>query len=245
MENTAYIEDYFNEPQTESTKQAFAARIQNDASFADEVAFYVKAIAVLKEEAAREKKDRFRELYKQQGEQRKVIQMPVKKLWKYMAAASVAVAIITAAWLFTGSATPQQLADKYIQENMRTLGVSMGANDDSLQKARDLYNHGDLAAALQKFESILATDSTNATVLKDAGITALQLNDFSTANRYFQKLAADTSLRANPGKLYQALTLMKRNNDGDKAAAKQLLQQVVDDNLDGKLQADDWLKKMQ
>jgi len=31
---------------------------------------------------------------------------------------------------------------------------------------------------------------------------------------------------------------------GDKEAAKQLLRQIIDGNLDGKKQAEEWLKKM-
>ncbi len=245
MENNEYIEDYFSRLQTDAEKQLFDARIINDAAFAEEVAFYIKATAVLKEQAVQERKEHFRELYKQQQEDTKVVQMPVKRLWKYMAAASVAVVIITTAWLFTGSASTQQLADKYISEKIPKLGVSMGDGDDSLQRARDMYNRGEMAQALKLFEIILARDSTNATVLKEAGITALRLADFAIASRHFERLAADTTLKANQGKLYQALTLMKRNEAGDNENVKQLLKQIIDGNLDGKKQAEEWLKKME
>jgi len=38
--------------------------------------------------------------------------------------------------------------------------------------------------------------------------------------------------------------LIKRNKDGDKDAAKLLLEQVRDENLEGKNEAVEWLKKM-
>ena len=50
-------------------------------------------------------------------------------------------------------------------------------------------------------------------------------------------------LFANAGKFYHALTLLKRNQGGDKQQAKLLLEQVVQNDLEGKATAQDWLEK--
>jgi tetratricopeptide (TPR) repeat protein len=78
---------------------------------------------------------------------------------------------------------------------------------------------------------------------KYAGIVYLRLSNYDKALAYFQDLEKYTSLYANPAIFYHALTLMKRNQPGDKQTAKQLLQQVVQNNLEGKGNAKQWLDK--
>ena len=73
------------------------------------------------------------------------------------------------------------------------------------------------------------------------GIVYLRLANYDKAFLYFQQLE-NYPLYSNPAIFYQALTLMKRNGPGDKQNAKQLLQQVVKDNLEGKAVAQQWLK---
>ena len=63
------------------------------------------------------------------------------------------------------------------------------------------------------------------------------------ALEYFQELARYV-LYTNPGLFYQALTLLKRNQPGDKEQAKQFLQQVIDRHLDGDETAREWVKKL-
>jgi hypothetical protein len=78
---------------------------------------------------------------------------------------------------------------------------------------------------------------------KYAGIVYLRLSNYDKALAYFQDLEKYTSLYANPAIFYHTLTLMKRNQPGDKQTAKQLLQQVVQNNLEGKGNAKQWLDK--
>jgi hypothetical protein len=52
-------------------------------------------------------------------------------------------------------------------------------------------------------------------------------------------------LRSNPGKFYKAVTLLEQNKSGDKEAARSLLKQVVDKSLEGKKDAEEWLKKLE
>jgi tetratricopeptide (TPR) repeat protein len=80
-------------------------------------------------------------------------------------------------------------------------------------------------------------------VKKYAGIVSLRLGQYDKAINYFSQLANYTQLYANPGKFYHALTLMKRNRPGDKQTAKILLEQVVQNDLEEKETAQQWLKK--
>lgn len=241
MDNMEYIESYFKGNNTVEQKLQFENKILNDAGFADEVAFYISANGVMKQELYEEKKRRFREMY----ESHKVVAMQprVRSLWKYMAAASVVIASFLLTWFISGnSSSPHQLADKYIQQNFKTLNVKMGSGD-SLQAAINLFNSGKPDEALSVFEKFVNRDALNSEAIKYAGIVSLRLNNYDKAIKYFSLLAADSSLYSNSGKFYKAITFLERNREGDKEAAKQLLQEVVDKDLEGKNEAEKWLKK--
>jgi tetratricopeptide (TPR) repeat protein len=134
------------------------------------------------------------------------------------------------------------MADIYINENFKTLPVKMTAETDSIQDGLRLYNNGQYDAALKQFESIAKRDAGNYKIKENLGIIYLRLGNYDTAIQYFQEFEHDT-LYANPSIFYQALALLKRNLPGDKQKAKELLQQVVANDLEGKESAQQWLKK--
>ena len=78
---------------------------------------------------------------------------------------------------------------------------------------------------------------------KYAGIVSLRLKEYDKALMYFSMIESDTSY-SNWGKFYKALTLLERDKKGDIEAAKILLQQVRDNELEGKKEAEEWLKKI-
>ena len=135
------------------------------------------------------------------------------------------------------------LAGKYITDNFQKLPVTMGSKQDSLQNALRLYNEGKPEESLSYLESLIAHDTTFADAKKYAGIVCLQMKQYDKAISYFTQLENNTRLYSNPGKFYNALTLMKRNYPGDADKARQLLQQVVDAGLEGDQLAKRWLKK--
>ena len=242
MENLEFIENYFKGIKDDVQKQQFEKKILEDAAFAEEVAFYISANETITQQLQEEKKRRFREIYDEQ----KVISIkrPVRNMWRYLAAASVIVAVVLITWFVSGNKnSSQQLADKYIQENFQTLSVTMG-NSDSMQTGLNLFNSNKLAEALSMFETLAKNNPANSDAKKYAGIVSLRLNNYDKALEYFSTLEADSGLYSNPGKFYKAITLLKRNKDDDKEAAKLLLQQVREQNLEGKSEAEEWLKKL-
>ena len=60
---------------------------------------------------------------------------------------------------------------------------------------------------------------------------------------YFKQLETHKELYSNPALFYQAVTLMERNQPGDSANAKKLLQEVVEKGLEGKEAAQTMLNK--
>jgi len=62
--------------------------------------------------------------------------------------------------------------------------------------------------------------------------------------RRFEELAHNQEVPNNPGLFLQAVTLMLRNQPGDKQEAKQVLQRVVETQAAGSQEAAQWLQKM-
>ena len=176
-----YIDDYFNRIASPEEKQQFEEKILLDISFAKQVAFYITANGVITDQLIHQKRAHFKDIYQQQ----KVItisKQPVKKIWQYMAAACMVAAITLFGWLLTSNnPSPQQLADTYIQQNLQTLGVTMGVKNDSLQTGLNLYNNGKLVAAQQLFEEIAKNDITNIAAIKYTGIVALRHSKYDKA----------------------------------------------------------------
>ncbi len=250
MDNTDYIESYFTNEMVQDQAREFEKRIESDPQFAEEVAFYLSALNISREVAQTEKKAEFKKLYQNssRGERipvRKISERrPVRKLVYYSAAAAIVAAIIFGTYTFTNNVSPQQLATQFESEKLQNLGVTMGGNPDKNQAGLDLYNIGKYEEALSYFETLLRSDTTDFNTVTYAGISALKLKNYDKALNWFKKLETYKQLYSNPAVFFQALTLMDRNQSDDDAQAKQLLQQVVQNDLDEKETAEKWLKKM-
>jgi len=249
MENyLEYIDAYFNQQLSPEEATRFEQRISEDSHFADEVAFYLSAKQALKEQVSHEKKEWFRQLLAQNSSLNESDHTGrVKRIWTYRVSAAAAILVcVFFAWylFFSRSASPQQMADNYINENLKTLSVTMGTAIDSIQNGLRLYNEGQYDSALQQFETISQKDTGNYLAKKYAGIVYLRLDNYDKALLYFQQLESYSYFFSNPAIFYHALTLLKRNQPGDKQQAEQLLRQVVDRDLDEKETAQRWLKKL-
>ena len=235
MNSLEYIDDYFKGAQVPEATKEFEQKIESDPAFAEEVAFYLAAAGALKQQADAERKERFRTL------QPVAVIRPMRR-GHIASAAAVLVVAVSAFLLFNRQPGMQQLATSYMEDELSVVGVTMGRSD-SLQSARQYYNEKKFAQSLAVSEALVLAYPQSEDALKNAGLSALQLQQYDKALQYFSRLEQQP-LRVNPGKFYRALTLMKRNDPGDEDAAKALLQQVVAQNLDGKAQASKWLDKM-
>ena len=247
MENyLEYIDAYFNQQLSAEEARQFEEKISEDKEFADEAAFYLSAKQALKEQVAQEKKEWFRQLLAQNSSVTEGHDTGrVRKMWTYRLSAAAAILVcVFFAWylFFSKSASPQQMADNYINENLKTLSVKMGVKD-SMQDGLRFYNKDHLDSALKQFETILQRDTGNYLIKNYLGIVYFRLGNYDKALLYFRQVE-NYSLFSNPGVFNQALTLLKRNQPGDKQKAKLLLKQVVDHDLEGKGTAQRWLKKL-
>lgn len=240
MDNLDYIENYFSNQPDPARIIEFEQRIQADPAFAEEVAFYLSALGVSRDASQAEKKQHFKKIYQKHHV---VSAFRVKKLIYYFAAAALVAGVIFGIYTFVNPISPPQLAGQYEKEHLQTLPVTMSSRSNSLQNGLRLYNEGNFDEALLQFESIIRSDTSNADAKKLAGIVSLRMKDYKKALGYFNQLETYTGLYSNPALFYQALTLMERNQPGDAREAKLLLQKIVDQDLEGKEYAQEWLRK--
>jgi tetratricopeptide (TPR) repeat protein len=246
MENyPEYIDAYFNRALSPEEIKQFEQRIIEDKDFAEYVAFYLSSKQAFKEEMIKEKKEWFRQLAAQNNSLSESYQInSPRKLWLYRVAVAAAIltCIFFAGYLYFKPVSTQQIADNYIEGNLKPLPVTMGTEKDSIQDGLRLYNENKLDSSLKLFESIIQRDTGNYLAKEYAGIVYLRLGNYDKALAYFQQLEKIT-LVSNPATFYHALTLMKRNQPGDKQQARQLLKQVVKLHLEYEETAQQWLDK--
>ena len=239
-----YIDDFFEGKLSGEELSGFEEKINNDPSFAADVAFYISSKQVAREMVAEEKKTRFKELYTATNGHHAVSKPGRVRQLRYSLYIALAAAIITAVVVIAirTNGSPKDYANSYIKDHYSILSVTMG-RENEIQKAADLYNKGQFAASLTAFENIIGKDSSLFYPLEYAGLAALRIPDYDKAMRYFNRLETFHAY-SNPAVFLQALTLMKRNQPEDKEQAKKLLKKVVDQGLEGKEAAEKWWKNM-
>jgi hypothetical protein len=244
MEEQAYIAAYFEGTLPEEARAGFEARCLNDPLFAAEVANYVIMRDALREELYQHKRERFAGLYQEMAVETAKRQpyFLFKNLVGYAAAACIA---LIAAWLiFFGNKQPEDLANAYAATHFKQLGITMGAGEqERMQQGIAAFNKGRYTEASHIFKTLTRDSSLKAEAVKNLGITQLMAGDEAGAIASFDALAG-MDLFTNPGLFYKAIALMRRSGPADTAAARKCLKEVVEKNLPGKSDAEDWLKKL-
>ena len=153
MDDYNYMDDYFKGTLSPEEMKRFDQKIQQDPAFAEDLAFYCGTMQEIKNQVEEEKKERFRNLYKQGKTSRPVV--PIRRVWPYIAAAAILAGVVFGLFIFTKPADLHQLADQYIDQHFQTLSVKMSSREDNMQKGLRLLNADSLPAALKQFENIL------------------------------------------------------------------------------------------
>jgi tetratricopeptide (TPR) repeat protein len=243
MNEYGYISNYFEGSLAAEERRQFDEKIQQDPAFAEEVAAFCSMMEAIKEQAVKEKKERFREMYKVAEKSSKTRVVFMLPWFRKAALVAAVILIIVTGWLLWPQPTASELADKYIKENFTTLRVTMG-NTDSMQAATDLYNKGKWKEAGIVFERLAAADSSRTTAIKNAGIISLRLKEYDKALNYFGQLENKPGLEFNQGKFYHALVLLERDQAGDRQKARELLQKVSQEDSEEALAAKELMKHL-
>jgi hypothetical protein len=247
MQNTytwEYIEDYFTQSMSSEERKNFEKRLEQDASFAKDVAFYLTARSAAREVLMEEKQRSANGAEVKAAKAVKpavVRKMPLRRWLPYVAAACLV--LVIAQYFIFQSSTPKQFAASYIHETYNHLSLSMDASRDSMQLGMEAYNNQQYTLALSYFDNMANSHPEDYTAKKFAGLSYLQLKDYNNALEQFKSMAAMKGLFSNEGDFLEAVTLLLRNSPRDKVQAKALLQKVVNKNEDGSVKAKEWLDK--
>lgn len=239
-EKLDHIDDFFKGELDAEQLESFERRIAEDPGFAEEVAFYLSSTGTLRQQVTEERKVHFRKLY---DETNKRAHRTIN-LWPYMAAAASIVVILIGAYFLYPSASPEKIAETYINKNLSTLPVVMSSGEDSVQHGLRLYNEGKFNEASEAFAQILANHPDQYKVREYAGIVSLRMKNYDNALAHFERLSKATHLYANSGNFYISLTLLKRNRPGDAQKAKAHLEQLVHDREANEEAARELLKRL-
>lgn len=240
-----YIENFFQGELSQEETQVFEAKCENDPTFAEEVSLYITMREGLKTALYNQKKKEFDDLYAELSENASASQPIMRKLVPYVSAAAAACVLIFFAWLFYWQGpSPQQMANNYIDENLQTLSLTMGDSQDSLQMGIAAFNQKDYESAETIFQQLAQHEEVSAEAVKNLGLTYLVTEQYDKALAQFDTLSAYTNLYDNPGLLYKAITLMKRNTDNDKEEARQILEKIIEQQLSGSQEAQEWIKHL-
>ena len=229
------IEAYFNHTLSEAERIQFEQELKSNPALAEEVAFWLQARAAAQAEARARRKEELTQL----GQQ--LQQKGRRSLYYALSAAASVVLCLGIGWYVwlrksvVESDYNQAWANTYIEKNLSTLdGLKLGnAETDSLQWGIQSYNEGDLQKAKAIFEALLQRDSTNAEAEKNAGLVSLRLKEYDQAIEHFHRLGTRTDLVSNPGKFYEAIALLMKNEPLTQKSAQNLLKEVKRDKLEG------------
>lgn len=246
------IENYFSGGMPSEERKRFEAELENDKALYELFRVYRTIDTDMSdaekysanEAALRDTLQRLNAVYFGSGVP--VIRMSSRRRL-YRIALSAAVVLILALagyWLFfQGNADPRQLANRYVEDELLHLSLTMDGAGDSLQQGIAAYNDKEYPKALQLFGAVYKAHPDNNDALKYTGITYLVTKEYDKAIACFEALAAKKELFSNPGRFLKAVTLLQRNRQGDSEQAGQLLQQVIDEKADGSKEAARWLKQ--
>ena len=139
-----YIDAYFNQTLDDQEAERFKQMLAEDKAFAEEVAFYLSAKQVLNEQRDTEKKEWFKQLLVNENSPSQPIVLNRSNgltIYRALAAAAIILLVVLSWYLFVLKPTSvHEQAETYIQKNLSTLPVTMGAKVDSVQQGLKLYN---------------------------------------------------------------------------------------------------------
>lgn len=229
------IEHYFDAKLTEAEKQQFEADLVANTDLADDTAFYLQACLaaqrVAHEDLLKKKHQQWNALAKDSP---KALS---RNSWIGIAAA---VLIIVLSIFYFNNSFQKDLsvrAENYLVNNLKELPLHLSDEEQSLQGAIQDYNRQKYKESIVSAVAYLIQHPADAEALKVIGLAQLQLQKYDEALSYFQQLAAQTQLYSNPGKYYEAITYLLRDQPGDQETAKKLLNEVIERNLEGKQDA--------
>ena len=260
-----YIEAYFEKQLDEPSMRLFERQCEQDAAFASDVALYITTREAMRQALVEQKREQWRPLSERQfklGQAEPALvslpeanlvpaastSTPVRKLiirrWLPIAAAASLLLFVVTYFSNSGPGLGTQVTN-YTAEELQPTSNTMSIAD-TFELAKSAYKNKKYDSAHLFCNYILQADSQQDQVLLLNGRTFLAQKQYDSALHYFEKLL-DMDLASNSGPFDAALTLLNRNQKGDREKAQVYLQRIVDDkdgHLEGKEKAQKLLDRM-
>jgi tetratricopeptide (TPR) repeat protein len=229
------IERYFDAQLNEAEKRQLEIDLSAKPDLADDAAFYLQSKLAAKQVA-------YDLLLKGKHAQWSGLNQEPTKLLSSRSWISIAAAVllIVLSVFYFNNPFQSDLNDRakhYVATHLKELPVHLGDEEVSLQGAIQAYNQQHYENAIALASVYLAQHPTDADAFKVLGLAHLQKGEYDQALDYFQQLSAQVERYSNPGKYYESLSYLLRNQDGDEAKAQQLLEEVIAKDLEGKKDA--------
>lgn len=152
---------------------------------------------------------------------------PTKRLFYYLAAASIIV-LIGFQLFFNQSVSNQELYNNYVALDDLPSFVSRSDSNEDLANAQKLFEDKKYEDALTIFQSQLNENSDQSNVLIYQGLAQTELDKFDDAEATFNTLINSNLLDSEKGYWYKALLFIKIDRVED---AKQLLNKIINESL--------------
>ena len=242
--NLELIENYLTGQLPPDERARFETTLRDDPDVSEAVAFYLLTRQAAQQEAREQRRAELDAL-------RSAPARPLRSVpMRWAAAASIIVLLGLGWYIFrpvNDHSSTDQLTTEYIAAHFDQLPTTMDGGSsgsgavDSVRTGVELFNEGKLTEADTWFQSVLARQPTREDALTYAGIVALRQGNYDQAINLFHRLSQLTDLVGNPGTFYEALTHLKRGQPLDKEQARKLLEEVINKNLDGKQDAEQFM----
>ncbi len=253
-EQSFEIETYLAGEMTETERLAFENRLQSDKELSSLLELYRRIdLHMERDQKIAPKQQELQAILGAFGKkyfaeeatrsEMPVVAMPAKRnnVLRILAIAASVALMLAAYFVFFDKQDASQLANAYIKDNLTILSQTMDGAKDSIQQGIAAYNNKDYAKALAVFEEVYAAHPENSDALLYAGIANVAIKDHSVAIAKFTELSSKEHLFSNPGLFLKGVTLLQRNDPGDKEEARIILQQVVDEDLENASEAKEML----
>lgn len=235
------IEQYVDAELTDVEKRQFEADLVNDPTLADDLAFYLQSKTAAKEAACETLlEEKHRQWSTLEAEQARRLS---PSTWMSIAASVLLVIAVLFYFNNPFKSSLSNRTEQYVATHLKELPVHLGDEGQHLQGAIQAYNQQQYDPAITLATIYLSQHSKDADALRVIGLAHLQKKEYDQALDYFQQLRTQTQLYSNPGKYYEGLTYLLRNQKGDEVRGRKLLQEVIAQNLEGKPDALKLLKQ--
>lgn len=205
------IENYLLAGLSPQERTAFDDKMKSDANWNQKVDEVRLLLTGVQESGLRASLDQYHQDLAKEVKPRsegKVLSMNVK----WMAAASVLLALSITAWLFFGKSRPEKLYSSYYSPDPGLLTAMGPATNYDFEKGMVDYKNGQYQAAIDNWNGLLKQDPANDTLHYFIGVANQAINNLDIARTHLKPVATNSQSRfANDASWYLGLIFLKQN----------------------------------